>query len=78
MLYRVIHYISMVFNGLINSPSFVSIFQVLDMCTLGDAKDINSEIKFLPHSLQHIRIDCSDCMFDPFFHLCYITWQRGT
>ena len=40
----------------INSPSFVYALQMLDMCTLSDAADFNFEIKFLPHSLQHIRI----------------------
>ena len=63
-------------SGLINLPSFVRTLQVLDVCSLGDAANINSKIKFLPHSLQHIRIDSGDCMFDPFFHFCLITWQR--
>ena len=43
--------------GLINSPSFVHTLQILDMCTLGDAADINSEIKLLLHSLK--RNECS-------------------
>ena len=63
-------------SGLINSTSFAHILQVLDMCTFGDAADINSEIKYLPDSLLNMSINSSDCMCNPFFHLCYIAGQR--
>ena len=46
-------------SGLINSPSFVRAIEVLGMCILDDAAYIDSEVKFLPHLLQHIRIDAA-------------------
>jgi hypothetical protein len=33
------------------------------MSTLGE--DINPLIKFLPHVLQHLAVDSSDCFHDP-------------
>ena len=57
-------------SGLINSRSVDRTSQVLDICTLGGAAEFNSEIKFLPHSMQHIRIGSSDCIFDPSFFTC--------
>ena len=33
-----------------DTPSFCPTLQVLDMSTLGDATDVNLEIKFLPHT----------------------------
>jgi hypothetical protein len=44
-----------------DSPSFCPTLQVIDMCTLGDAADVNPVIKFLRHALQprvHISITC--------------------
>jgi hypothetical protein len=38
-----------------DTPSFCPTLQVLDMCTLGDAADINPVIKFLRHAL-HIYV----------------------
>jgi hypothetical protein len=32
-----------------NTPSFCPTLQVLDMSTLGDARDVNPVIRFLPH-----------------------------
>jgi hypothetical protein len=32
------------------------------MSTLGDAADVNPVIKFLPHTLQHLAVDSSDCL----------------
>jgi hypothetical protein len=37
-----------------NTPSFFPTLQVLDMCTLGDAADVNPVIKFLRHALQRV------------------------
>ena len=34
-----------------DTPSFCPTLQVLDMSTFGDAADVNSVIKFLPHTL---------------------------
>ena len=34
-----------------DTPSFCPTLQVLDMCTLGDAADVNPVIKFLRHAL---------------------------
>jgi hypothetical protein len=39
--------------------------QVLDMSTLGDAADVNPVIKFLPHTLQYLAVNISDCLHDP-------------
>ena len=52
-----------------DTPSFCSTLQVLDMCTLGDAADVNPVIKFLRHALQHLAVDSSDCLHDPFSQL---------
>ena len=38
-------------NGGRDTPSFCPNFKVLDMSTLGDTVDVNSVIKFLPHTL---------------------------
>jgi hypothetical protein len=35
-----------------DTASFCPTLQVLDMCTLGDAADVNPVIKFLRHALQ--------------------------
>jgi hypothetical protein len=35
-----------------DTPSFCPTLYVLDMCTLGDATDVNPVIKFLRHALQ--------------------------
>jgi hypothetical protein len=35
------------------------------MYMLGDEEDVNPVIKFLPHTLQHLAIDSSDCFHDP-------------
>jgi hypothetical protein len=43
-------------------PSFCPTLQVLDMSTLGDAADVNTVIKFLPHTLQHLAVNSSDCL----------------
>jgi hypothetical protein len=32
------------------------------MSTLGDAADVNPVIKFLPHTLQHLVVESSDCL----------------
>jgi hypothetical protein len=37
-----------------DTPSFCPILQVLDMCTFGDATDVNPVIKFLRHALQRV------------------------
>ena len=50
-------------------PSFCPNLQVLDMCTLGDAPDVNPVIKFLRHALQHLAVDSSDCLHDPLSQL---------
>jgi hypothetical protein len=46
------------------TPSFCPTVQVLNMSTLGDAADVNPVIKFLPHTLQHLAVDSSDCLQD--------------
>jgi hypothetical protein len=45
-----------------DTPSFCPTLQVLDMSTLGDAADVNPVIKFLPHTLQNLEVDSSDCL----------------
>jgi hypothetical protein len=47
-----------------DTPNFCPTLQVLDMSTLGDAADVNSVIKFLPHTLQYLAVDSSDCLHD--------------
>jgi hypothetical protein len=42
----------------------VSVLQVLDISTLPDAADVNPVIKFLPHTLQYLVVDSSDCLHD--------------
>jgi hypothetical protein len=42
---------------------------MLDMSTLGDAADVNPVIKFLPHTLQHLAAESSDCLYDPLSQL---------
>ena len=49
--------------------SVLPTLQVLDMCTLGDAADVNPVIKFLRHALQHLAVDSSDCLHDPLSQL---------
>jgi hypothetical protein len=44
-------------------------YQVLDMSTLDDAADVSPVIKFLPHTLQHLAADSSDCLHDPLSQL---------
>jgi hypothetical protein len=34
------------------------------MFILGDAADVNPVIKFLPHTLQNLVVDSSDCLHD--------------
>jgi hypothetical protein len=48
-----------------DTPRFCPTLQVLDMSTLGDAADINPVIKFLPHMLQRLVVNSSDCLHDP-------------
>jgi hypothetical protein len=50
-------------------PSFCPTLQILDMSTVGDAADVNPVIKFLPHTLQHLAVDSSDCLRDPIYHM---------
>jgi hypothetical protein len=50
--------------------SVVDTLQVLDMSTLGDAADVNPVIKFLPHILQHLVVESSDCLHDSFVFSC--------
>jgi hypothetical protein len=52
-----------------DTPSFCPNLQVLDMSTLGDVADVNLSIKFLPHTLQHLVINSSDCLHDPLWQL---------
>jgi hypothetical protein len=51
-----------------DTPSFCPTLQVLHMCTLGDAADVNPVIKFLRYALQ--RVSLNSCMFRalPFHH----------
>jgi hypothetical protein len=37
---------------------------MLNTFTLGDAADVNPVIKFLSHTLQHLVVDSSDCLYD--------------
>jgi hypothetical protein len=39
------------------------------MSTLGHAADVNLVMKFLPHTLQHLVVDSSDCLQDPLSQL---------
>jgi hypothetical protein len=48
-----------------DTPRFCPTLQVLDMSTFADAADVNPVIKFLPHTLQHLAVDSSDCLHDP-------------
>jgi hypothetical protein len=34
------------------------------MSNLGDAADANPVIKFLPHTVQHLAVDSSDCLHE--------------
>jgi hypothetical protein len=43
--------------------------QVLDMSTLSDAADVNPVVKFLPHMLQHLVVNSSDCLQNPLSQL---------
>jgi len=52
-----------------DTPSFCPTLQVLDMSTLGDAADVNPVVKFLPHKLQHLTVDSSDCLHNPLLQL---------
>ena len=49
--------------------SFCTTLQVLSVSTLGDAADVNPVIKFLPHRLQHLVVDSSDCLHNPLLQL---------
>jgi hypothetical protein len=64
-----------------DTPSFCPTLQVLDMSTLGDAADVNPVIKFLPHTLQHLVVDSSDCLHDPLSQRstarCFNVWGRN-
>jgi hypothetical protein len=51
------------------TPSFCPTLQVLDIYTLGDVANVNPVIKFLPHTLQYLMVDSSDCLHDPLFQL---------
>jgi hypothetical protein len=42
---------------------------MFDMSTLGAGADVNPVIKFLPHTLQHLVVDSSDCFQDPLSQL---------
>jgi hypothetical protein len=44
---------------------FCPTLRVLDMSNLGDAADVNPVIKFLPHTLQQLVVDSSDCLHNP-------------
>jgi hypothetical protein len=46
------------------------------MSNLGDAADVNLVIKYLPHRLQHLAVDSSDCLHDPLSQLWSIMWQE--
>jgi hypothetical protein len=35
------------------------------MSILGEVADVNPVIKFLPHTLQRLAVDSSDCLHDP-------------
>jgi hypothetical protein len=48
-----------------DTPSFCPTLEVLDMSTLGDVADVNPVIKFLPHMLQCLAVNSSDCLHDP-------------
>jgi hypothetical protein len=48
-----------------DTPSFCPTLQVLGMSTLGDAAEVSPVIKFLPHTLQHLAVDSSDCLHGP-------------
>jgi hypothetical protein len=52
-----------------DTPSFCLTLQVLHMSTLGDSADVNPVIKFLLHTLQHLAVDSSDCLQDPWSQL---------
>jgi hypothetical protein len=52
-----------------DTPSLCLTLQVLDMATLGGAADVNPVIKFLPHTLQHLAVESSDCLHDPLSQL---------
>jgi hypothetical protein len=45
-------------------PSFCPNLQVLDLSALGEAADVNPVIKFLPHTMQYLAVDNSDCLHD--------------
>jgi len=52
-----------------DTPSYCPTLQVLEMCTIGDAADVNPVIKFLRHALQHSAVDSSDGLHDPLSQL---------
>jgi hypothetical protein len=39
-----------------DTPSFCPTLQVLDICTVGDAADVNPVVKFLRHALQRVSL----------------------
>jgi hypothetical protein len=57
------------FNRGRDTPRFCPTLQVLDISTIGDAADVNPVIKFLPHPLQNLVVDRSDCIHDPLSQL---------
>jgi hypothetical protein len=42
------------------------------MSVLGDAADVIPVIKFLPHTLQYMAVEGSDCLHDPFSQLWHV------
>ena len=50
-----------------NTPNICPTLEVLDMSTLGEAADVNPAIKFMPHTLQRLAVESSDCL-----HVCRI------
>jgi hypothetical protein len=55
-----------------DTPSFCPTSKVLD----ADEAGINSVMKFLPHTLEHLRVNRSDCLHDPLSQMLYIMWHR--
>jgi hypothetical protein len=63
-----------------DTPSLTSL-QVLGMSALGDATDVNPVIKFLPHTLQHLTVNSSDCLHDVVNHIYHscdeVSWRQS-
>jgi hypothetical protein len=47
---------------------------VLDICTLGDAADVNPVIKFLRHALQHVGVNRGQIYVSKI--LCAFSWIK--